>query len=160
MPHANPRVGNVYLTVTLISSNCFMTYQHKFSQNSPISACSTSAPAAENSSCSEFHCHQLVHSKRKQKTNMAAVAARRLHQALQKCPNFVRIAVQRSCSSRSEDGQAIDEDKKLGGFAKSFQRQFKSQDDLMVPKEPAQDVSFASLLRNCKFVDVNQSFFN
>lgn len=85
---------------------------------------------------------------------MAAVAARRLHQALQKCPNFVRIAAQRSCSSKAEDSAAVEEDKKLGGFAKSFQRQFKSQ-DVVVPMEPAEDVSFASLLRNCKFVDVN-----
>lgn len=58
MPHANPRVGNVYLTVTLILCNCFMTYQHKLSRNSPISVSSTSAsaPVAENSSCSKFHC--------------------------------------------------------------------------------------------------------
>jgi len=87
---------------------------------------------------------------------MAAVAARRIRLVLQKCPNLGRTAVLRSCSSRTEGSAGSEDDKKLGGFARSFQRQFQS-DKIEVPMEPAKEETFASLLRNSKFTDVSLS---
>ncbi|XP_059487189.1 small ribosomal subunit protein bS1m [Neocloeon triangulifer] len=87
---------------------------------------------------------------------MAALAARRFSWLLANRPNLVRLSAHRCCSDKPTDAETPEEStkqKKLSGFAQSFQRQFKSQ-EAAVPHTPAQDESFATLLRNSKFMDL------
>ncbi|XP_065344677.1 small ribosomal subunit protein bS1m [Cloeon dipterum] len=87
---------------------------------------------------------------------MAAIAARGFCRVITNRPFFARVAVHRCRSDGANVGQdheAPTDNKKLSGFAKSFQRQFKTEDEKSV-LEPEQVVSFANLLRNSKFVDL------
>lgn len=63
--------------------------------------------------------------------------------------NFNRVKKLSYCTENNET------DKKLSGFAASFIEQSKIKDDEQKPREPE---SFATLLRNSKFIDV--SFYN